>query len=265
MPAHTPPLGAPCWFELASRDAAASLAFHRALFGWEGVGNDMGEMGTYTFLRNAQGTIGALCGLPPGSEGQPSAWNVYFLVDSVDASVAMAGGLGGRLLAEPFDVPGHGRGAVLGDPQGAVFCLWQTANPGAGDFVMFEDHAIGWVELASRDAEGARAFYSALLGWQCETSTIAAAGIEYTEYAVGGTRYGGILPMTAEWGEMPSHWSVYIPVADVDACLARARELGGSVCVPAFDAPGVGRIARLDDPTGAGVYVIRLDPRHKEG
>ena len=153
----------------------------------------------------------------------------------------------------------------LADPQGAVFSLWQTANPGAGDFVMFEDHAIGWVELASRDAEGARAFYSALLGWQCETSTIAAAGIEYTEYAVGGTRYGGILPMTAEWGEMPSHWSVYIPVADVDACLARARELGGSVCVPAFDAPGVGRIARLDDPTGAGVYVIRLDPRHQKG
>ncbi len=64
--------------------------------------------------------------------------------------------------------------------------------------------------------------------------------------------------MTAEWGEMPSHWSIYVLVPDADACVARAVEYGGSVSVPAFDAPGVGRIARIDDPTGAGVYVIRL-------
>jgi len=67
------------------------------------------------------------------------------------------------------------------------------------------------------------------------------------------------MAMTPEWGEMPSHWSLYIPVPDVDACLARAVELGGKVCVPAFDVPGVGRIARLDDPAGAGVYVIKLN------
>lgn len=258
MPHLIPPVGAPCWFELSSQDAPASLAFHEALFGWSHLHNDMGEMGNYTFLRNASGTIGALCGMPPGSEGRPSAWNVYFLVDNVDASVARAGELGGHLLAEAFDVPGHGRGAMLADPTGAAFCLWQSANAAAGDFTMFEDHAVGWVELATRDAAAARAFYGALLGWEFPPSTQPIPGVEYQEYAVAGTRYGGILPMSAEWGEMPSHWSLYIPVADVDASLRRAEELGGKACVPAFDAPGVGRIARLDDPTGAGVYVIRL-------
>lgn len=260
MARTNPPVGAPCWFELASRDAAASLAFHQALFGWSPVHNDMGAMGTYTFLRNANGTVGALCGLPPGSEGRPSAWSVYFLVADVDASVAQAKALGGQLLFDPFDVPGHGRGAVLTDPTGAAFCLWQPANADGGDFVMFEDHAIGWVELASRDGDAAKAFYGTLLGWNFEPSKVPLPpGMAYHEYSVGGTRYGGILPMTKEWGDMPSHWSLYVPVADVDACLAKAAALGGKVCVPAFDAPGVGRIARIDDPTGAGIYVIKLN------
>lgn len=57
---------------------------------------------------------------------------------------------------------------------------------------------------------------------------------------------------------MSARWSMYVLVDDVDACLQRTKELGGSVCVPAFDVPGVGRIARIDDPTGAGVYVIRM-------
>ncbi|GMU42802.1 MAG: hydroxylase [Lysobacterales bacterium] len=243
---------------MSSRDADASLAFHEALFGWSHVHNDMGEMGNYTFLRNASGTVGALCGMPPGSEDRPSVWNVYFAVANVDASLARAQELGGQLVFGPFDVPGHGRGVVLADPTGAVFSLWQPASADAGDFTMFEDHAIGWVELATRDAAAAKAFYGALLGWEFPPSTHPIPGLDYQEYVVAGTRFGGILPMSAEWGEMPSHWSLYIPVADVDACLKRAQELGGKACVPAFDAPGVGRIARLDDPTGGGIYIIKL-------
>jgi predicted enzyme related to lactoylglutathione lyase len=253
----TPPTGAPCWFELSSTDASASLAFHQALFGWGHLHNDMGEMGSYTFLRNANGTIGALCGMPPGSDGRPSSWGVYFGVADLDAGVARARELGGQLLFGPFEVPGHGRGAVIADPTGAVFSLWQPASGDAGDFTMFEDYAIGWVELATRDASAAKAFYAALLGWEFMKSTVPSP-VEYTEYAIAGTRFGGVMAMTSEWGDMPSHWSLYVPVPDVDACLARAVELGGKVCVPAFDAPGVGRIARLDDPTGAGIYLITL-------
>lgn len=260
MPLHAPAVGAPCWFELSSRDPARSREFLHQLFGWTGVDHDLGEMGSYTFLRNAHGTVGALCGLPPGAEGMPSNWGVYFRVTNVDERLARALNQGGKALCEPFDVPGHGRGVALTDPTGAAFSLWQPASSDPGDFVMFEDHAIGWVELASRDATAAQAFYTDLLGWSCQASSVPMPeGIAYTEYQLGETRYGGILPMTAEWGEMPSHWSLYVPVADVDGCLARAVELGGSVCVPAFDAPGVGRIGRLDDPTGAGLYVITLN------
>jgi predicted enzyme related to lactoylglutathione lyase len=261
MPRTTPPPGAPCWFELASSNPAASAAFHRGLFGWNTVDMDLGPLGSYSFLRNPNGTVGALCSIPPQAPPQ-SAWNVYFGVQDADAATARAALLGARIIAEPFDVADQGRMAALMDPAGAPFCLWQSRNADAGDFVMFEDHAIGWVELASRDAPVARDFYVGLLGWDCEESTVPIpGGVHYLEYGVGGTRYGGILPMTAEWGDMPSHWSIYVPVPDVDACAASAEQLGGRICVPAFDAPGVGRIARIDDPTGAGAYVIRMNQR----
>jgi len=219
MPIHLPPNGAPCWFELATSDPQRSIDFHREVFGWQ-ASPSPGGGGPYWFLRNANGTVGALRGLAPG---EPRGyWNVYFAVADVDAVVS----------------------------------LWQPANPGdAGDFVMFEDHAIGWVELAARDGDRARDFYRDLLGWDIDES--APGGFRYLQFGRGGTRYGGVLPMTADWGDMPSHWSVYVPVPDVDACCARATERGGAVVVPAFDAPGVGRIARIDDPTGVGCYLIR--------
>ena len=258
MPQLPRTAGAPCWFELSSTNPQASLDFHEALFGWHHFHNDMGALGNYTFLLNANGTVGALCGMPPGSEGRPSAWAIYFTVDVIDASIASAQALGGRLLFGPFTVPGRGHGVVLTDPTGAPFNLWQPAEGAANEIVMFEHHSVGWIELATRDQSAAKAFYGALLGWGFPPSTNPAPSIEYQELTVADTRFGGMLQMTDDWGDLPSHWSLYIPVEDVDACLQRATELGGSICVPAFDAPGVGRIARLSDPAGAGLYVIKL-------
>ena len=53
------------------------------------------------------------------------------------------------------------------------------------------------------------------------------ADAEYSGCAVAGTRHGGIMQMRPEWGDVPSHWSIQIPVPDVGACLARALALGG--------------------------------------
>lgn len=257
MPHHAPPVGAPCWFELSSTEPARSQAFLAAVFGWEAAPMDVGD-GYYAFLRNANGTVGALGGMPPGAEGAPSYWGVYFGTESVDASLASATAAGARPFFEPFDVPGHGRGAVLADPGGAVFSLWQSANPDAGDFVMFEDFSIGWVELATRDVERAQRFYGGLLDWTFKDSTNAPAGTRYSEYAAGDTHYGGLLQMTAEWGDLPEHWSLYVIVPDLDMALSATDAAGGRVTVPAFDAPGVGRIARIDDPTGAGLYLVQM-------
>ena len=258
MPHPVPPAGAPCWFELSSSDPPRSLAFLQAVFGWQGQAMDVDDpAGAYTFLANATGTVGAVGGLPPGVDGAGSYWGVYFATRDLDASLARAAQIGGRVLADPFEVPGHGRGAVLADPSGALFSLWQSQAMDSGDFTMFEDGSVCWVELATHDVASAQGFYGELLGWRFSDSAHAPAGVRYSEYAVGDTHYGGLLQMTPEWGEVPAHWSLYVLVPDLDARLAACLTAGGAISVPAFEAPGVGRIARIDDPTGAGLYLVQ--------
>ena len=64
------------------------------------------------------------------------------------------------------------------------------------------------------------------------------------------------MPIQAEWGDMPPHWSVYFAVEDCDASTATATRLGGSVLTPPTDIPGVGRFAVLRDPQGAIFSVL---------
>jgi hypothetical protein len=66
--------------------------------------------------------------------------------------------------------------------------------------------------------------------------------------------------MNEQWGKMPSHWAIYFLVADCDAAVAKATELGGASRMGPFDAPGVGRIAAMGDPQGAAFYLITLKP-----
>jgi uncharacterized protein len=256
--------GVPCWYELSSTDPTKSFAFHHTLFGWTKSDMDL-PTGPYSFLANANGTIGALWNMPPeqASSGVPSYWAVYFLVASCDASTARAAELGGTVLVPPMDVSTFGRMSVITDPTGATFSLWEAKGDGGGDMVFDEDHAMCWVELATRDVPRARAFYANLLGWTYSESALPMSddGV-YAEISAHGTAYGGMLPMDSNWGDMPPHWALYVRVPDIDATLARAVELGGSVCVPAFDAAGVGRIGMLSDPTGANVYVITLTAEH---
>jgi hypothetical protein len=57
---------------------------------------------------------------------------------------------------------------------------------------------------------------------------------------------------------MPPHWLPYFQVDDTDIIVARAKELGGNVVVPAMDIPNVGRMATLADPQGAAFAVVQL-------
>ncbi|MCU0754703.1 MAG: VOC family protein [Xanthomonadales bacterium] len=252
--------GIPCWFELASRDPEASAAFHVAVFDWDHRRMDLGAMGAYHFFRNRTGTVGALRNLSPAetAAGMPAAWTIYFAVTDLERAAAQVPALGGRILMGPHEVTDQGRMLRIADPTGAACCLWQPTAGSAGDFTMMEPNSVGWVELATRDAEAARQFYDELLGWHWQRSTLSGP-VPYDEILIEGERYGGMMPMTAEWGDLLSHWSIYWVVADLDAALAACMAHGGSIPVPAFAVPGLGRIARIDEPGGAGAYLIQLE------
>lgn len=244
------PHGAPCWFELATPDQAAAKTFYSTLFGWTAEDSPIGPDKYYTtFLRDGV-PVAAASTIP----NVPPHWGVFFEVKDVDAGAAKVAGLGGKVVKDPFDVMTHGRMAVVADPEGAVSMLWQPGTH-AGAGVMMQERSVLWVELAARDIEAAAAFYSGILGWTTAQHPASPSG--YLIFSVAGKGWGGLLQMTPHWGEMPSHWSLYLQVADVDAAVATGVEAGGKLCFPAFDAPGVGRICRIDDPTGAGFYMMK--------
>ena len=255
--------GMPCWFELTTTDPDTSSAFYQGLFGWQRFDLDLGAEGTYSFFSNESGCVGAMSRMIPDQESSTSrsSWGVYFAVDNCDEATAKAVENGARILVPPMDVNERSRMSVISDPTGAVCSLWQSDNGGGGPYVMFENHAIGWVELATPDSAKAREMYANLLGWDYYPSSAPIpGGGTYHELSVGEHRYGGIMPMNAQWFDsLHPHWGIFIRVPDVDAYVAKACQLGGSNPVPAYDVPGVGRMALIADPTGAKFYIVTLE------
>lgn len=125
------------------------------------------------------------------------------------------------------------------------------------EFTMPAHGEICWRELATQNKEKARDFYAKLLGWNLEKSKLATA-VDYDEIVIGGNAVGGIMQMTKDWGDPlpPTHWVTYIAVDNVDETIGKIRENGGSVCVPPFDIPNVGKVAMINDPAGAAFAII---------
>lgn len=255
---HSYPFGAPCCFELATTDCAAAVRFYSALLGWTPHHVESGH-GVYTLLKLEGRDAAACCELSPAQRnlGVPPHWGVYFQVADVTAGAARAQELGGSVVLGPLDIDDRGRLVVLKDPEGVVFRLWQTRKAGAPG-VVHEDNAMGWVELATRDTARAAAFYSQLLGWQVREHEHPVAG-SYRLCSIDGQDWAGMLPMSAQWGDVPAHWSLYFRVSSCDAAVESLKALGGSVVAGPFNAPGVGRIAVVRDPQGAAFYLVRFD------
>lgn len=104
------------WNELATTDLAGARDFYQAAFGW-GLAPASGDNGAVFTLGGDM-----ICGAHLAAEGEFPAWSVWLAVDDCDKSAAQAAELGGTILMPPTDMD-FGRGAVIADPQGAVFGL----------------------------------------------------------------------------------------------------------------------------------------------
>jgi predicted enzyme related to lactoylglutathione lyase len=123
---------------------------------------------------------------------------------------------------------------------------------------LFKQGIFSWAELATPDTEGAKQFYTALLGWTTELAPV--EGMSYTLAKVGEERVAGIMSNHCSGSEIKPQWSVYITVDDVDATARKAEELGGKVLMPPTDIPNVGRFSALMDPQGVMFSVITYLP-----
>jgi uncharacterized protein len=128
----------------------------------------------------------------------------------------------------------------------------------------YEPGAFCWVALATADTEGAKRFYSELLGWQPEDLNAGAAGA-FTMLRWRGEEVAILYRQTPEAraARAAPHWSPFIVVEGVDATAARASGLGGELLREPFHALGEGRVAPIRDPTGATVSLWQ--PRGRAG
>ena len=125
------------------------------------------------------------------------------------------------------------------------------------DFEIPKAGEICWRELRTKDLSAALEFYSKLFGWTAEQSKV--SEMPYEEIMHNGTATGGMMGMDdPEWGDLPSHWANYIAVDNADETAEKITANGGSVQVPLFDAPGVGRMAMVADPSGADFAIIQF-------
>ncbi len=274
------PPGVPCWVDTAQPDPEAAAAFYGGLFGWEFEDRMPADApGRYLVAQLRGCDVAAVGSQPPGLPPAP-VWNTYVWVDSADEATAAAKDAGGTALMEPFDVLDAGRMAMLADPEGASFCVWQ-ARGSRGAQLVNEPGTWNFSGLDTRDPEGAAAFYGAVFGWEAETVDLGEGGFTFwrlagygdhleerdpglrSRLAADGAPAGfedavaWLAPITEE--DTPAHWSITFAVDDADAIADRAAELGGTVVVPPTDAPWV-RMAVLSDPQGATFTVTRYMP-----
>lgn len=255
--------GTPCWIDLGTPDQDAAGEFYGSVFGWELREDDNAEQtGGYRTAQLGDSAVGGVMKLM--QEGQPPAWMTYFAVEDADSITARARDLGGSVLAEPMSVLDYGRMAILSDPTGAVFGLWQ-AGKNLGADVVREAGALTWSELNTRDPGAARSFYGDLFGWSYTDEEYEGTGT-YTTIEGEGETFGGLLDITGRVPEeVPSHWLVYFAVDDANSTLATVREHGGNVAFGPMDIERVGRVAVIQDPFGAAFAVIQPDPEMQPG
>jgi len=245
------PAGSFVWFELATTDSSAAKNFYTTLLGWEPQDAPMGPDMVYTLFRlNGRDAAG---GYTMKAEdralGVPPNWLVYISVDNADAAVASAIEHGGSALSPAFDVPNVGRMAVIRDPDGAVFAVFQPgSHKGVG--IYGEPNAFCWADLQTPGRERAAQFYGALFGWKFLPGKDKDAS-GYLHIVNGEQYIGGLPPARALPPGVPAHWLPYLQCNDCAAQTAKAGELGAHILVPTMTVEGQLTYSVLADPQGA--------------
>jgi predicted enzyme related to lactoylglutathione lyase len=199
-------------------------------------------------------------------------------VTDADEAADKVRAAGGAVLREPYDVGDLGRMAVLADPAGAAFRVWQ-ARGHRGAAVVNEHASVNFNDLHTRDLDGARSFYGAVFGWEVldlgggfawalpgygdflERRT---PGLHERMTQMGApARFEDVVAslslISDDQPDVGAHWGLTFAVDDADVIAARAAELGGRVIVAPFDAPWV-RMTIIADPQGATFTASKFVP-----
>ncbi|HEY4827052.1 MAG TPA: VOC family protein [Solirubrobacteraceae bacterium] len=269
-PTRTYPQGVPSWIDTEQPDPEAAQDFYRRLFGWTFETVSPPGAPLYAIATLDGRDVAGLSLADPGA----ASWNTYIAVDDADATAARVADAGGQVPTAPFAPGPAGRTAFCTDPAGAAFRLWQ-AGKRLGAQVVNEPGSWNFSDLHT-DRRDTTDFYVGLFGWVVEDLGFAtmvrrpgyadhlAATVDpdiRARHQAGGAPPGfsdaiaWIAPL--EPGTTP-HWHVAFAVADRDATVDSATQLGAEV-LAAEDSRWT-RTAVIRDPQGAMFTASQFTP-----
>jgi uncharacterized protein len=232
------------WFEVAGQDRQTLKEFYAGLFNWKMT--DSEEM-PYSMIDAGEGGIPGGIGTAP--EDYPGHVTFYVQVDDIDAALGKAESLGGSPTMGPIELPGGGKIALFGDPEGHQVGL-MTAMDGPSNGAASGSPTVHF-EVLGTDRDALLSFYTDLFGWKTnDIESASGDAYAFVEAEEGGINGGiGRAPEGIE-----GHVTFYVGVDDLDETLAKAESLGGRKLSEPTDIPN-GQIAHFADPEG---HVIGL-------
>jgi uncharacterized protein len=119
-------------------------------------------------------------------------------------------------------------------------------------FEHYDQGTPSWIELMTPDQAAAQKFYGELFGWSFNDFDMGENGHYYVP-TIDGDEIGGVSGQMPGMEGHPAFWGVYLACDDVDAVTAKVEAAGGKIEAGPFDVEDNGRMASLQDPTGARI------------
>jgi predicted enzyme related to lactoylglutathione lyase len=256
MTMTTIPTGRFVWFDYVCKDIARAQGFFGELFHWKTQEVPMGHGMPYTMIVLGTQAIG---GYVPTPEGAPPIghWLSHLQVADARVTCAQITSLGGKVHKAPEQMGDVGTMAIVADPGGGVFALWQPAKvEGTGDY-KDAPGAWCWNELAAHDPVKSTAFYCQL-GFVEQKMDMPGMGTYHVLNSDGLPRAG---VMKTPMPDAPQAWMPYVQVGNVDQTVDKAKKLGAEVHMPPSTIETVGRLAIFTDPQGGWLGVLAPEKR----
>ena len=241
--------------ERSSHDVVGSRGFYSELFGWEAQEPSPEHGGYFMFTHKGAPIAGGMGDM--GGMRANNAWKPFLATDDIGRTLKLASENGATVHAPAMQVDDLGTQAVISDPAGAVIGIWQ---PGSfpGFTLINEPGAPMFVAIDVYDYQAQIAFYRQVFGWN-----------PLEEESEDGHHYAGYMdpdtdrPLAGIGDEVENlaphespAWWIFWQCDDVDDSVTKVRSLGGAVLTEARDG-GLGRSARVTDPTGASFWLCQ--------
>ena len=271
---RTYPEGVPSWIDTVAHDLDEAKRFYAGLFDWTFTDAMPAEAPGFYLIATIGGEDVAAIG-SPDSDDEPVTWRTYLACDDADATAKAVEQAGGKVTTAPVDAGPGGRLAGCVDPRGAEFRLWQ-ARKRLGSQLVNAPGAWNFSDLLTTDPHAAAAFYAPLFGWEVDDvgyatlvskpgygdhlAASADPDIRQRQADVGtpGGFEDAIAWMRVITEGHPERWQVTFAVADRDASVATAEDLGATVL--ASDDAEWAKTATIRDPQGAELVLSQFTP-----